>query len=512
MCLKERLSVIIVILSVVLLIGPSFYNTSTPNHSPSLFENTGSSIAQSTFTVFSDEILLSTVDALYNHHVEPTLAISDNGTIFAGWKNSETHNGGGAQVSFTKSVDGGETWESPRDVTNFEGRITRKSDPWLVWHNDIIYYAYLEFTVSGDFSQITVAKSSDYGATWSEAAASHGSYFADKETMVVADNGTIFVAYDDIDTEESGLATVRLTRSVDGGNSFDEVSVIAEPSDGHVGPYLTLDNESNVFVCWTYLMEEGGNLFLDNSTDFGLTFGEERFVNSDGNYADFTTSVDGRPAKTTLPVIRFDSYNRLYCLWADTFDPVSRSFDVYLRFSDDFGFTWSDRILINSQTEGDQWMPDLDIDSEDNLHIVYYSELFGLYKPYYHKVIIGGGNREYMKIGKGYALTDISTFANFTRPGDYFTVRTDSNNLPHVVWTDGRDNEMDIYYAHQIVYDYTETETTTTSTTSNPSSTISTTTSTTVAVDLIPILVGGVAGLSLTLVIALLLLRKKDFS
>ncbi|MFW9843754.1 MAG: hypothetical protein ACFFEV_04195, partial [Candidatus Thorarchaeota archaeon] len=205
--------------------------------------------------------------------------------------------------------------------------------------------------------------------------------------------------------------------------------------------------------------------------------------------------------------------NRLDCLWADTMDPEAHAFDVYLRFSDDFGFTWSDRIPINLQTIGDQWMPDMDIDSEDNLHIVYYSEVLGSYKPYYHKVIVGGGYREYMKVGKAYEITDERTLANFTRPGDYFTVRTDSDNIPHIVWTDGRDNEMDIYYAHQIEYSYTTTETTTTTTTttSSRSTTTTTTTTTSQIVDLTPLLVGGVAGLSIVVVITVILGKKKDF-
>jgi hypothetical protein len=283
--------------------------------------------------------------------------------------------------------------------------------------------------------------------------------------------------------------------------------VIAEPADGHVGPYLTLNNESDIFVSWTYLMEEGGNLFIDNSTDLGMTFGEERFVNSDGNYSEFE-NAGGRPSKGTLPVIRFDSFNRLYCLWADTFDHDTRSFDIYLRFSDDFGITWSDRIRINSQPQGDQWMPDMDIDSEDNLHIVYYSELFGVYRPYYHKIIVGGGYREYMKIGEGYPLTDEWTLANFTRPGDYFTVRTDSNNIPHIVWTDGRDNEMDIYYVHQIESETTTEETTTFTGTSGTTS--KTTSSTIFSIELIPLLVSGTAGIAITLVIIMGILRRKD--
>ena len=48
---------------------------------------------------FSTNRLLSTNDNNYAHHVEVSMAISDEGTIFVGWKNSETHNGGGARVS-----------------------------------------------------------------------------------------------------------------------------------------------------------------------------------------------------------------------------------------------------------------------------------------------------------------------------------------------------------------------------------------------------------------------------
>lgn len=512
--MREKLSVIAVILAVVSLSCPVFYNPSIPIQFPTITEISDSAIAQTTIIAFSDEILLSTFDFEYSHHVEPTLAISDNGTIFAGWKSSETHNGGGAEVSFTKSVDGGITWDSPISMDNFEDRATRKSDPWLVWHDGIIYYAYLEFSASGDFSQITVAKSSDYGATWSEVAASYGSYFADKETMVISDNGTIFVAYDDVDTEGSGLATVRLTRSIDGGSSFNEVSVIGEPADGHVGPYLTLDNESNVFVCWTYLMEEGGNLYLDNSTNFGLTFGEERFVNADGNYSSFT-NAGGRPAKTTLPVIRFDSHNRLYCLWADTFDPSAGSFDVYLRYSDDSGFTWSDRILINSQISGDQWMPDMDIDSEDNLHIVYYSEQFGSYRPYYREVSFSGISRNVVTLSKATGITDSYTSDVYTRPGDYFTIRLDSNDVPHIVWTDGSDDTMDIYYTHRADYDPTTTDTTTTTETTSSTTTDTTATTTTSTADLgelLPLVVGGIVGFAVVLVIAIVLFRKTNVS
>jgi len=100
------------------------------------------------FTVieFSENILLSTTDNAYPHHVETTLAVSANGTIFAGWKDSYSHNGGGARVSFSRSVDNGSTWTEPFYMPMFAGQ-TGQSDPWLTWSDPskTLYYAYLEY-------------------------------------------------------------------------------------------------------------------------------------------------------------------------------------------------------------------------------------------------------------------------------------------------------------------------------------------------------------------------------
>ncbi|MFX1367670.1 MAG: hypothetical protein ACFFAY_03625, partial [Promethearchaeota archaeon] len=154
---------------------------------------------------FDENILLSVDDEIYPHHVEVTMAITEEDVIFVGWKNSETHNGGGARVSYVKSTDNGETWSNPGDMPMF-GSIyhTRQSDPWMAWHNGSLYYAYLEYTPDLDytteegFSQITIAKSTDLGETWLPVKASFGHGFADKETMVVSNDGTVYMAYDDI--------------------------------------------------------------------------------------------------------------------------------------------------------------------------------------------------------------------------------------------------------------------------------------------------------------------------
>ncbi|NHI83861.1 MAG: exo-alpha-sialidase [Candidatus Thorarchaeota archaeon] len=424
---------------------------------------------------FSENILLSTNDMVYPHHVEVTMAIAENDIMFVGWKNSETHNGEGTRVSFVKSTDFGTTWSWPYDMPMFgDLSSTRQSDPWMAWHAGALYYAYLEFSEE-DFTQITVAKSTDYGNSWSPVKASFGRGFADKETMMVADDGTIYVAYDDV--EEDGV-TVELSKSTDGGKLFRGAGTIGEKSDGHVGPYLALSSSGDVYCAWSWFDEFGGNIFLDRSLNDGETFGEERFVNQDGNFSAWTTA-DGNPAKVTLPVIRFDQNDRLYVLWADMYEGVHDTFDVFLRYSDDYGRTWSPRLRINKLTEGNQWNPEFAIDSTGRLHIVYYEDrLIGGYRSFYKAVSFTGPSRDVPEFGEEMPIASAGTDLSFTRPGEYFCIKLDSNDIPHVVWTDGRKGALDIYYAHGVPNYPDHTETNSTKTTTSTQTSVTTTATT----------------------------------
>ncbi len=402
---------------------------------------------------FSKNMLLSTDDGNWDHHVEPMIAVGDNGTLFVGWKNANTHNGGGERVSIAKSIDRGVSWTTPFDMPMYNGLNTKQSDPWLFWHNQSIYYAYIEwepeyfqYLTTDYLSQVTVAKSSGDITEWTTATASFGSYFADKETIYIDDNGTIYVVYDDADVSTpEGKVTIRLTRSNNTGESFQEISVVGVPSDGHLAPYIALDSENHIYIAstWLDITDGGGNIYFTSSQDGGFTFGNQSFINTDGNYS-FLAS-----GKVTLPVIQFDQEDRLYLLWADVFEDEAHSIDIYLRYSEDFGETWSKRFQVNPLTAGNQFMPDMDIDSDGNLHIVYYdAPSQGNFKPNYCLVNFSGENRDIPIFNTPIAITIEETSVDFSRPGDYLTIRLDQNNVPHVVWTDGRNNELDIYYAY----------------------------------------------------------------
>ena len=397
---------------------------------------------------FSNNILLSTNNNNYAHHVEVSMAISDDGILFAGWKNSETDSGGGARVSFVRSLNNGALWSAPYDMPMYGGFSTRQSDPWLYWHNGTLYYAYLEYEANyfnnphgGYLSQMTVAKSIDNGVTWIPVKATNNTYFADKETLVVGRDNMVYLAYDDVNIDVNGNATVKVARSLDNGTSYEELSIIGE-DEYFIGPYINLNASNDIFVAWSWIPPEGGNIYFSKSTDKGVSFEIPKMINLDGNY-----SAIESPGKTTLPLIKFDPFNRLYLVWADKYDQVYNTFDVYLRYSDDWGKTWSDRIRINPSIQGNQWNPDMVIDANGKLHIVYYSETNGQYRPYYRTLQFNGTNREIPNFSEEIPIANTFTSSGFMRPGEYFAIQLDSDNIPHVVWTDGRNNELDIYYA-----------------------------------------------------------------
>ena len=396
---------------------------------------------------FSSNILLSTLDTKYPEHVEPTLTIGHSDEIFVGWKEALQPTSAGVDVSFTKSGDQGKTWSEPVSMPNNVRNGASKSDPWLYAYGDQIYYSYLEYSNTTDpnqFSQITMARSND-GITWQTSKASNNKQFADKETFIISPEGEIFLFYDDINIQ-SGLGVVSMSKSTDGGKTFPyEVQVSDVSNDDILSPYSALSSNNSLFVAWLKVTDSiniNGDVFYDSSSNKGVSFHIDKDLNQESEYGAYGN--ENLPWKFTMPVIKFDSHDRLYILWNE----LQTTWKLYLRYSDDFGGSWSSKIPININPNTHQWQGDMDIDGNDTLHIAWLEEENGQYRPYYRSFSFTGDNRFTMQESAIIPIADKFTPVSFIRPGDYLTIRADSNNIPHVVWTDGRSRNLDIYYSN----------------------------------------------------------------
>ncbi|MCE7734642.1 MAG: exo-alpha-sialidase [Candidatus Heimdallarchaeota archaeon] len=411
------------------------------------------------------------------HHVEPTLAM-DGDTVYVGYKNAATHDGGGLAVSYVYS-NNSEQWSSPVLMEQFWSTGAGQSDPWMHVFNNTLYYVYLEypFGVEGQ-SQMTLARTNDLGNDWNLTRASFGSGFADKETFTIDENGYIYLAYDDVLETHTEM---KLSRSFDGGETFIENITMSDGiSPNYLAPYIVSAGSGVLYNAFSYFSEAPveSDIFFDKSLDYGETWGLDTDLNPTYNASAFTQGVSGRPSKSTLPAMSVDQNGRIYIAWEDISTNIAnRDWDVYMKYSDDMGESWSDRIQINKDVEGNSWMPDIDIDTSGNVYVAYYDDsILGLSNLMY-RIYYPSNNT----LSAEFRISTESTSHEFTRLGDYVTIRLDDNDKFHVVWTDGRNDVMDIYYASNkldLVDVTLDSNPISTSTTSS-SSTITTTTSST---------------------------------
>ncbi|MFW9855460.1 MAG: sialidase family protein [Candidatus Thorarchaeota archaeon] len=407
---------------------------------------------------FTFNVLLSVDDSKWAHHVEPTMAIGDNNTIFVGWKNAIEHDGGGRGVSFTYSKDS-LNWSYPDDMAPAWSTGSGQSDPWMVYFNHTLYYSYLEFsTGTQDPGRISFAQTSDLGLHWKQVRASYGTGdYADKETFAIGHDGVIYLVYSDVHSSGStSNAWVRLTRSFDGGNTFVDNVTISDTKGIDISANVLPGRSGNVYCVWThYSWEEGevspnpelSTLVYDNSTDSGNTFGRDRdFIPEYNATWSMRNPENNRSAKHTIAIIKQEPITeRLYVTWADVSTNVKvpeSNWDVFFRYSDDLGITWSDIVRVNSQLGANQWNPDMEFDSKGNVHFVYYDESSPQGRHVRHRIFYPDLN----EFSSEAQVTTEASSPDFTRPGEYMSIRIDSDDIPHIVWTDARSNALDIYY------------------------------------------------------------------
>ncbi|MHA2247079.1 MAG: sialidase family protein [Candidatus Hodarchaeales archaeon] len=421
-------------------------------------------------SIFAKNILLSTDDSNWVHHVEPAMALGDNDELFVGWKNAIEHDGGGKSVAFTYSIDG-ENWEDPKDMDPFWSTGSIQSDPWMVFFNHTLYYSYLEApTGAQGQGQITFTYTNDSGATWTKVRGTYGTgVYADKETFAIGNDGTIYLVYSDVYSSDDTYTWIKLSRSFDGGNSFIENVTISDNEAINIGAYVLPSISGELHVLWTHYSwgdtaapnPDESSIIYDKSTDNGNTFKKDTdFIPEYNATWSERNPENNRSAKHTLAVMEQDpNTGRIYATWADISANKTNSshgWDVYFRYSDDNGLSWSSIRKVNEEDKFNQWNPDMELDSQGNLHFIYYDESSAEGRNLMHRIFYPESN----EFSSESQVNTVPSSPEFTRPGEYNSIRIDSNDTPHIVWTDTRNNELDIYYSNG---EFTEAQTTTTS-------------------------------------------------
>jgi hypothetical protein len=331
----------------------------------------------------------------------------------------------------------------------------------MQFFEDTLYYSYLEVpTGAKGQGQITFAHTVNQGDTWTQVRATYGNgLYADKETFSIGKDGTIYLVYSDYYSDENESYTwLKLSRSYDGGNTFVENTTINDRKGIDISAYCYPNDLGKILVVWTHYSwnleidaapnPSKSSLLLDISTDYGNTFGKDQdFIPEYNATWSYRNPQNNRSAKHTIAALEMSPINeRIYAVWADVSTDVNNpinSWDVYMRYSDDFGISWGSIIRVNKILAGNQWNPDLEFDAEGNLHFIYFDESVVDTRHLKHRIYYP----ELNLFSDEMQVTTEASSPAFTRPGEYMSIRLDSNGFPNIVWTDTRNDELDIYFA-----------------------------------------------------------------
>jgi len=201
-----------------------------------------------------------------------------------------------------------------------------------------------------------------------------------------------------------GGSQIELYRSVDGGSTFSGPTIVKTPdAAGQQGSQPAVGPNGEVYVTWERgRFTNAPQILFRASTDGGATFGPLVTVATITGLTLFPPVGYNRSRYNDFPRIAVDRVSnhmgRIYIVYHDAgsnanvhtdgvfFKPSTgetiptggvRDGDVYLRYSDNGGATWSSPTLVSSPAPGDgkvQFWPVMSVQSDGSVDVLYHQD------------------------------------------------------------------------------------------------------------------------------------------
>lgn len=244
-----------------------------------------------------------------------------------------------------ESQDGGATWVNSNLTTN--GAFCY--DTWIAFNSNGDAF------VSFECSDQRIAYKLAGQTTWTATKLTNAGSFPDRD-MVTIDNsisspffGSVYIGYDD----NGANNTPYVLYSRDGKSSWQRSAAIP-----HVNPTIGVNvataPDGTVYAAWEDY--SGKTIYVASSSDGGATFGTQQVVTTYRlNTATFFVSIPPQNIRGIVPypmiavAQRGPHAGRLYASYTDK-DPTTSNTNIYVRYSDDGGVTWSAETKINDDT------------------------------------------------------------------------------------------------------------------------------------------------------------------
>jgi len=349
------------------------------------------------------------------------------------------------------SSDNGISWQPSRPMLPFP---TGQFDPQIVVDpvdRQTVYASWLE----NDKRDVIVARSLDFGRTWSFAQAERGREEADKPVLAVR-GADVYVGFN---REEEFLVAA----SHDYGQTFSRASVNANAEEGwSLAGGATVDPLGNVYFGWTAYVRRAlptrpVSVNVSRSADGGRTWNTALLDVSSAPPGCEQESC-GTGFLGAQIALASDTAGALYAAWnAGSINGGPER--IYFSSSTTAGATWTARTIVSTATGVEHCFPAIVAGSAGDVRVAWMDARAAepghpnhhLWNTFYRSSTNGGAtwSAETQLSGpaRGY---DYILRNGFRFPfGDYFSLAIDSDGATHAVWGEGRNYKSpgSIWYA-----------------------------------------------------------------
>lgn len=332
------------------------------------------------------------------------------------------------------SDDNGATWQAPREIVP---PGSGQFDPQIVVDpadHRTVYAAWLQ----NHKNDAVVAKSADFGQSWSVVIADHGTVDADKPVLAVR-AADVYLAY-------NRARKIMVAASHDGGITFLPINM--NPSLELVRALAggaAVDPKGNIFIAWAGYTRSGArkgrvNLYVSKSPDGGKTWSTSA-MDASGAPPDcsaFRCEWGYLGAQIT---VASDGAGTLYALWnSGTADKSPER--IYFASSTTAGETWSVKAEVSSARAGTEHaFPALVAGAAGDVRIAWMDTRNAPWWNTFYRSSTNGGatwslESKLSSFAPGYRYIQSSGFA--FPFGDYFEMAIDSKTATQAVWGEGQ--------------------------------------------------------------------------
>lgn len=332
----------------------------------------------------------------------PHVLVSGNG-IFTIW--TETISGR-SNVFFSKSVDGGYTFDNPVNLS--ESTKGQSIYPQFV-EKDNHVYAIWQSSLSGA-STIFMTRSLDGGASFEKPVQISDESQLSAFPQIALSGNHVYSSW--VEKSADNSTNVIFTKSNDQGSSFD-VPLHVTHIVGNSGiPKLSTDGDL-VYLTWEDNSKGDFEVFLSKSNDSGTSFHAPVDIST-------TTGQSGTPEVVA-------SGNNVYAIWMDN---TSGNYDIFFAKSTDGGTTFEKPINI-SHLQGDSGYPQFAV-WKNNIYVTWTQSTTGInYEIFFAKSSNNGDTFD----------KPINLSNNFG-PSGWPKIASDGN--VYVSWVDSSPGKFDV--------------------------------------------------------------------